>query len=215
MIDPSHLTAFVSSRLCHDLVSPVSSAMSALEMMEEPGGEEMHEQAEALVKKGLSDAAAKLEFLRYAFGSQGLNSGMADVHQAKAITERFVATYKPSIEWDIETAHFGYSHVRLMMNMVLIAVDCVPWGGVISVKIRDENGSMSLTVDAKGDRTQLKEVTVNGLAGNAPEEGWCGKSVQPVFAQMMAKDLGSDGINVSQVSDLHVQITATGVRSGG
>ncbi len=215
MIDPSHLTAFVASRLCHDLVSPVSSAMSALEMMDEPGGEEMHEQAEALVKKGLSDAAAKLEFLRYAFGSQGLNSGMADVHKAKSITENFVATYKPSIEWDIETAHFGYSQVRLMMNMVLIAVDCVPWGGVISVKIRDEGGSMAITVDAKGKRTQLKDLTVNGLAGNAPEDGWCGKSVQPVFAQMMAKDLGSGGIEATQISDEHIQISAGGIRASG
>ena len=215
MIDASHLTAFISSRLCHDLVSPVSSAMSALDLMEEPGSEDMQEQAEALLKKGLSDAAAKLEFLRYAFGSQGLNSGMADVHQAKSITEKFVSTYKPSIEWDIETAHFGYSQVRLMMNMVLIAVDCVPWGGVLTVKIRDDGGSMAITVDAMGTRTQLKSVTTNGLAGTAPEEGWCGKSVQPVFAQMMAKELGSSGITLSKISDEHVQISATGIRASG
>lgn len=215
MIDPSHLTAFISSRLCHDLVSPVSSAMSALDLMDEPGSEDMQEQAEALLKKGLADAASKLEFLRYAFGSQGLNSGMADVHQAKSITEKFVSTHKPSIEWDIETAHFGYSQVRLMMNMVLIAVDCVPWGGVITVKIRDDGSSMSIIVDAKGSRTQLKPVTVNGLAGTPPEDGWCGKSVQPVFAQMMARELGSGGIEVAKISDEQIQISAVGIRAGG
>jgi len=215
MIDPSHLTAFVASRLCHDLVSPVSSAISALDLMEEPGDGEMHEQAEALLKKGLSDASAKLEFLRYAFGSQGLNAGVADMHQAKSITERFVATHKPSIEWDIETGHFSYSHVRLMMNMVLIALDCLPWGGVISVNIRDEGGATNIIVDAKGKRTTLKADTVQGLAGSVPDDGWSGRSVQPVFAQMMAKDLGTAGIEVTQMGDEHIAISAKGVRSNG
>ena len=215
MIDPSHLTAFVASRLCHDLVSPVSSAISALDLMDEPDDGEMHAQAEALLKKGLSDAAAKLEFLRYAFGSQGLNSGVADVHQAKSITEKFVATHKPSIEWDIETSHFGYSHVRLMMNVVLIALDCLPWGGVISGKIRDESGAMAMTVDAKGKRTQLPDDTIKGLAGDPPEEGWSGRSVQPVFAQMMAKDLGSGGIEAVSISPEHVQLTVSGIRAEG
>jgi len=215
MIDPSHLTAFVASRLCHDLVSPVSSAISALDLMDEPNEPEMQEQAEALLKKGLSDASAKLEFLRYAFGSQGLNSGVAEIHQAKSITERFVATYKPSIESDIETAHFSYAHVRLMMNMVLIAVDCLPWGGVISVNIRDDAGATSIVLDAKGKRTQLKDDTVQGLAGTTPEDGWSGRSVQPVFAQMMAKDLGSSGISVNKIGEEQIQISATGIQTGG
>lgn len=215
MIDPSHLTAFVASRLCHDLVSPVSSAISALDLMDEPNDGEMHDQAEALLKKGLNDAAAKLEFLRYAFGSQGLNAGVADVHQAKSITERFVSTHKPSIEWDIETSHFGYSHVRLMMNMVLIALDCLPWGGVISVKISDEGSGMTIIIDAKGKRTKLPEETVKGLSGAEPEDGWSGRSVQPVFAQMMAKDLGTSGIEAREINEEHVQITAKGVRAAG
>ena len=32
---------------------------------------------------------------------------------------------------------------------------------------------------------------------------------------MMAKDLGSSGIDVSQISEEHIEITAKGVRSGG
>lgn len=215
MIDPSHLTAFVASRLCHDLVSPVSSAISALDLMDEPNDTEMREQAEALLKKGLTDAAAKLEFLRYAFGSQGLNSGVADVHSAKSITERFVAAHKPSIEWDINSSHLSYAHVRLMMNLVLIGMDSLPWGGVISVNIREDGGKTNMVVDAKGKRTQLKEQTVQTLAGTPPEDGWSGPTVQPVFAQMMAKDLGSNGIEVRQINEEHVQITALGVLTGG
>ena len=215
MIDPSHLTAFVASRLCHDLVSPVSSAISALDLMEEPGDGEMREQAEALLKKGLNDAAAKLEFLRYAFGSQGLNEGVADIHKAKSITEAFVATHKPSIEWDVEAPGFSHAHVRLMMNLVLIGLDCLPWGGVLTAKVREEGGVITITVDAKGDRTQLPDETIKGLAGEPPAEGWSGRSVQPVFAQMLAKNLGASGIDASIVSPEHVEIAAKGVRAAG
>ena len=46
MIDPARLSAFIASRICHDLVSPVSGVTSALEMLDEPGDSEMDQQFE-------------------------------------------------------------------------------------------------------------------------------------------------------------------------
>jgi len=49
MIEPDRLSAFIASRICHDLVSPVSSIASALDFLDDPQGSEMREQAEALL----------------------------------------------------------------------------------------------------------------------------------------------------------------------
>ncbi|MCA8901601.1 MAG: hypothetical protein KDA53_10150, partial [Hyphomonas sp.] len=71
-IDPARLAAFIASRICHDLVSPVSSVTNALDLLAEPGEHEMKEQAKALLQEGADKAAARIQFLRYAFGSIGL-----------------------------------------------------------------------------------------------------------------------------------------------
>lgn len=87
-IDPAHLSAYIASRICHDLVSSVSSITNALDFMNEPQESEMRGQAEKLLHDGAESAASKLKFLRYAFGSAGLSKGAADIHEAKQITER-------------------------------------------------------------------------------------------------------------------------------
>jgi len=213
-IDPAHLSAFIASRICHDLVSPVSSVTSALDLLDDPTDTEMREQAQMLLKKGAQDASYRLQFLRYAFGSMGLSPGAADIHEAKSVTERFVETHKPSVEWDIETDHLSYSHARLMMNLVLIAVDCLPRGGVIAVKIRNEGAGMSLVINAKGTRARLRDDTAQGLAGNAPEDGWSGRSVQPAFAKMIAEGLGAE-VMAKAIGEEEIVITALGVRAEG
>jgi histidine phosphotransferase ChpT len=213
MIDPARLSAYIASRICHDLVSPVSSVTNALDFMKEPGDADMQAQAEELLQDGADKAAARIQFLRYAYGSIGLSSGAADVHEAKAITENFVKGYRPSLEWDMETSHLSYSHVRLLMNMVTIALDCLPRGGVINIRVRDEAGGMTLTLTGKGERAKLKDATIKALAGEEPEENWGPETIQPYFAKMIADGLG--GALTANLNDDTVIIMAAGVRAEG
>ena len=55
-IDPARLSAYIASRICHDLVSPISSVTNALDLMEEPGDHEMKAQAEDLLHDGAEKA---------------------------------------------------------------------------------------------------------------------------------------------------------------
>ena len=77
MIEPSRLAAYIASRICHDLISPVASVNSALELLEEPVDGDMKAQAEQLLQNGAEAAAARIQLLRYAFGSAGLSDTAA------------------------------------------------------------------------------------------------------------------------------------------
>jgi len=132
MIEPSRLAAFIASRICHDLVSPVASVNSALELMEEPGDPDMKAQAEQLLQNGAESAAARIQLLRYAFGSAGLSDTAADRHEVRSIVEGFMKSHKPSIEWVIETEHFSCGHARVLMNLVIMATASIPRGGVVT-----------------------------------------------------------------------------------
>ena len=213
MIDPAHLSAYIASRICHDLVSPVSSITSALDLIHSPSDAEMREQAQALLETGAQSASVRLQFLRYAFGSAGLSDGTADMHEAKTITETFVATHKPSVTWDIEAEHLSFAHVRLMMNLVLIGIDCLPRGGVLHVRIRNEAGGLTIAVTAKGMRAKLKDEVETALAGDEPEGGWNARTIQPLFALMLAQGLGAE--LSANMNGEDVIILAHGVRAEG
>ena len=213
MIDPAKLSAFIASRICHDLVSPVSSVTNALDLMAEPGNEEMQQQATELLHDGAEKAAARIQFLRYAYGSMGLGDGAADMHQAKTLTEDFLKGHRPSVEWDIETEHFSFSHARLMMNLLLMGIDCLPRGGVINVRVRDEAGGMTLTLTCDGMRAKLKDATAKAIMGEEPEEGWGPETVQPYFARMISDGLG--GALTAKANNETVIIMAAGIRAQG
>lgn len=214
MIDPARLSAFIASYICHDLVSPVSSITNALDLMNDPGDPEMREKANELLHQGAESASVRLQFLRYAFGSIGLSDGAADRHEATRITEKFIATHKPSIDWDIQSDHLGFSHVRLMMNLVLIGLESLPRGGVLHVRIRDEAGGMTITVSAKGMRARLREETAAALRKQEPEGGWSARNVQPLFTRMLCDGLEGELSAVARGEE-EVIIMAQSLRAEG
>jgi histidine phosphotransferase ChpT len=214
-IDPAHLSAYISSRICHDLVSSVSSITNAIDFMNDPHDAEMSQQAEKLLHDGAESAASKLKFLRYAFGSVGLSKGAADIHDARQITERFVETHNktPELEWDIETEHLSFSHARLIMNMVMLAVDCLPRGGKINIKVRNETDGLSLIVTASGQRCKLREDTADAIQGIEPQDGWSARTVQPLFTRIIAEGLG--GSLTADAEEEQIILRAPGLDAGG
>ncbi|MEO1101848.1 MAG: histidine phosphotransferase family protein [Pseudomonadota bacterium] len=213
MIDPAILSAYIASKVCHDLVSPLSSVVSAIDLLDDPNDSEMREQADLLLRQGARDASDRLQFLRYAFGSMGLNEGAADIHEAKSVTEKFVATHKPSVEWDIDTDHLSYSHARLMMNLLLMGMESAPRGGVITIRFRNDAAGLVIAVIARGVKARAKPDTKATLAGNEPDEGWTPRNVQPLFSKMIAEGLGGR-ISIAEGDEI-VTITAEGIRATG
>ncbi|MEO0467553.1 MAG: histidine phosphotransferase family protein [Pseudomonadota bacterium] len=213
MIDPAEFSAYVASRICHDLVSPVSSITHSLELIDDPSDPEMQKTARELLEQGAESASIRLQFLRYAFGSLGMSDGAADIHEAKTVTEKFVSTHKPSITWDIETGHLSFSHARLMMNLVMLGVQSLPRGGVIAVRIRNEQGGMTITVTSEGTRAKLQEETAHALAGQEPEMGWSSRNVQPLFTRVISEGLGAE-LSAHQ-NEEQVILMAQGIRAEG
>lgn len=213
MIDTAEFSAYVASRICHDLVSPVSSITHSLELIDDPSDPEMQATAKDLLLQGAESASIRLQFLRYAFGSLGMSDGAADIHEAKTVTEKFVSTHKPSLTWDIETSHLSFSHARLMMNLVMIGVQSLPRGGVIGVRIRDEQAGMTITVTCEGTRAKLQEETAVALSGGIPEMGWSSRNIQPLFARMLCDGLEAE-LSAHQ-NEEQVILMAQGIRAAG
>lgn len=211
-LDPARFAAFISARLCHDIVSPAATMSLSLEMLDSPGSPEEKEQSERMLREGAGGVTATIQFLRYAFGSMGLQVGTADVHQFKKLTDEYVRFQKPSIDWDLGNVELTFGEARLIMNLVMVCLTATVRGGVIQVSAHeDSNGTRTLTLTCRGDRLKLKEDVVKGLKGEEPDNGWRPENIQPLFAKLTCDGLGGT-LHARQAPDGSVIFMATGIK---
>lgn len=212
-LEPTRLAALIVSRICHDLVSPVSSVTHALDMMDEPGEEEMKAKARILLSDGAEKTVARIKFLRYALGSVGLNAGIANIHEVKELTQDYVRAFKPSLDWDVNFDALTVSQARLLMNLVMMAVETLPRSGVVHITIRPGESGLDMTLTCKGDRAKLKEDNAKSLMGVEPGEGWKSDNILPYFARLICAGMGGE-VTVKQGDDF-VVLGAQNLRLGG
>ena len=204
LIDASTLVALVSSRICHDLVSPVAALTTAMDILDDDHGADMREQAMELIRNSAAQAGVKLEFMRATFGTGTIGVGEADLGELKKLSERFFSTQKPELQWTLEVASVPRAAARLLMNLLLVGLDCLPRGGVLNVSGSQEGDKLNLSVCATGTRAALKPAVRAGLAGETPEGGFDGRSIQPYLAFLAAA--GARAELAARESDERVEI---------
>ena len=84
------LAALVSSRICHDVINPVSAISNGLEMLAEEPDQAMRDAAMDLIRKSAAQASAKLQFARLAFGAAGSAGAEIDLRDAEKVAREFV-----------------------------------------------------------------------------------------------------------------------------
>jgi histidine phosphotransferase ChpT len=204
LIDTASLVALVSSRICHDLVSPVAALTTALDILDDDHGAEMREQAMELIRNSAAQASVKLEFLRAAFGAGTIGSGDYDLSETKILAERFFATQKPELVWTLALTSVPRPGARLLMNLLLVGLDCLPRGGRLEVNGGYEGDKLTLSFLATGTRATLKPAVRAGLAGEMPEGGFDGRSIQPYLAFLAAS--GARAELAARESDERIEI---------
>jgi histidine phosphotransferase ChpT len=187
-IDPLELAALVASRVCHDIISPVGAIVNGLEVLEEEKDESMREFAQDLVQKSARQASAKLQFSRLAFGASGGAGSELDMADAGRCATAFMEREKPTLDWQVKAGLLPKSEAKLLLNLLLIALNSAARGGTITVTADRDGEETVIRVVAEGDRAKLpagvKEVISEGAMPNPLDA----HAVQPLYAALLAKD---------------------------
>ncbi len=190
LLEPTRLASYISSKICHDLVSPLGAGGSALDFLGDDSAPELREQAEQLLISGTQRGLARLQFLRYAFGSMGLSNGFADVHEAKTIVEGYVDTHTGHVEWDIQAEGVTFSQIRVLMNLVMLGLACLPRNGKMVIEIR-QNEKIDIRLRASGQRSRLAADVKAALDRTEPEDGWNPRTIQPYYTTLIVDEAGA------------------------
>jgi len=188
-LTPSGLSALMCARICHDLVSPIGALGTALEVLSDENNADMHGDALELVKMSAGQASTKLQYLRMAFGAAGSSPGMISTGELKTLVKNMYGGGKVDIIWDEDMGGLEKPQARLVLNLMMLAVQTIPRGGQIMISLSKSNGTDVLVLRSTGPKARLDMAVEKTLAGGAPEDGFDGRSIQPFYTGMMVREL--------------------------
>jgi len=183
------LASLISSRICHDLISPIGALNTAIEVLDDTESKEMHEDALKLIKLAASEASAKLSYLRIALGTNSTSKGVMNLDKLKLITENMFNTEKFSFNWDVSEIKLEKSIARILLNILMLAIQSIPRGGKVTIKIEEKYDKLKLVTSANGIKSRLDKQTEDAFKGIIPSEEIDGRVIQSFFTGVLIDDL--------------------------
>jgi histidine phosphotransferase ChpT len=184
------------------MVEPMSAIIQGLEMIKSGEGKPDPD-AVSLLDHGVGKAWAKLEFFRFAMAG-AMAEGDSELEEGHAVAEKLYSVLKPELVWNAPAVAMPRPAVRVIVNLLLIANECLPRGGTVELTAEKQGDSGEVIVTAKGPRAKLKETTAAALQGDAGELS--GHTIQPTLTNLLAKQ---GGVEIStRVSEEKVEFIA-------
>src|SRR5579862_7389182 len=127
-------SALMVSRVCHDLVGPLGAVVNGLEVLEDERDAQMREDALKLVTSSANQALARIQFMRIAFGAAGSAGAELDLSEIGRLVWGLLEGGKVQLAWNVPRLCWAKDWAKLLMNATLLAADCLPRGGVVTVE---------------------------------------------------------------------------------
>ena len=186
-LDALDLAALLSSRVCHDVISPVGAIVNGLEVLEVENDPEMRGHALALIKSSANEASSRLQFCRLAFGAAGSKGASIDTGDAELVTRQLLADERTKLNWSVPRVLMSKNKVKVLLNLCLLADATIPRGGVLTVTSTGEEDKIAFRVEAKGTNARLAATIPTLLAGETEEGAIDARAIQAYYTGLVAR----------------------------
>lgn len=197
-VDDLELAALISSKICHDIVNPVGAIYNALEVLDDDDDEQSRAYALQIIRDFTSQASARVQFARFAFGAAGSAGATIDLAMAEQLARGFLGSHKDKhkLTWNVPPGHMAKNRVKLLLNLVTSAVSALPRGGDIHASVggRADAPSFELRCIGQGARPPQHLREFLATPGGLPVDAF---SVQAYYTTRLARACGLRlGVNV-------------------
>lgn len=165
------LAALISSKICHDVINPVGAINNGLEILDEDGDGDSQKYALEMIRNVTAQASARLQFARYAFGAAGSAGATIDLGMAKEVACLFVTPEvkaKHKLVWIGPPGTMAKDKVKLLLNMIAVAMTALPRGGEITATISGQLDKPSFSLRCKGVSARPPQYLADFCAGGEP-----------------------------------------------
>lgn len=160
--DSLNLASLISSRICHDLISPIGAVTNGLELLELSGTPRSPELD--LVAQSASNVNARIRLFRLAFGTASPDQQVSS-DEVESILSSIYSDGRLTVTWSAVGAH-----PRLEVRAALLALLCVeqaaPFGGQLAISEANGKWTASATSDRLAVNRDLWAVLEDASAPN-------------------------------------------------
>ena len=180
--------ALLVSRVCHDLVGPLGAVVNGMEVLEDERDPAMRADAIKLVTMSADQALARIQFMRIAFGAAGSACAELDLGEIGRLMAGLLEGGKVQLTWNVPRLYWGKDWAKLLMNATLLAADCLPRGGMVTVDV-GADAPPSFRIRAEGLNARITEDVDRAIKGEAPHVD--ARHVQPFLAYKLSRSVNA------------------------
>jgi len=147
----------ICSRLCHDLISPISAINNGIELIAEVG-DEARPDADVLIAESARSASRRLRMFRYAYGLAGQEGGLDEIRN---VTLSYFDGSKVTIDWPPISIAMPAGIGKVILNLMLLAPEIVRGHSKIALAASPQE----ITVTYSGSSAKLDEGIAAALDG--------------------------------------------------
>lgn len=170
----------LASKICHDLVSPVSAINNGVELIEDIGGSVVDE-AMKLIGDSAGQASRRLRLFRTAYGRAGSEENIA-VKEVKQVAENYLSSSKVTLNWpeDMPTQQVADQRgfLKTLLNMIILSEEVLAYGGVVSIRSLTDSNKQGCRVEIIGRNSQLSPQNKAALEGECRIEDLSPRTIQ-------------------------------------
>ena len=181
--------ALLVSRVCHDLVGPLGAVVNGMEVLEDERDPAMREDAIKLVTMSADQALARIQFMRIAFGAAGSAGAELDLGEIGRLIQGLLEGGKVQLQWNVPRLYWPKDWAKLLMNATLLAADCLPRGGLVTVEAGSDPAAPGFHIRAQGMNARVTEDVDRSLRGEAL--GVDARHVQPFLTYKLSRTVNA------------------------
>ena len=183
----------ICSRLCHELISPVTAVNNGMELLAD-GGSDMLEEVSDLIATSAKETSGRLQYYRIAYGLGGQDAPPISIGEARRLTEGILGDGKVTVEWPSLEAGtdggLGRRGMKLLLNALILAVEALPRGGKLTLALTP-GASPAVAITAAGKGARVEPASLDALNGTAPVAQLNARNVHAYFTARVAEAAGS------------------------
>jgi len=181
----------VCSRLCHELISPVSAVNNGMELVADGGADMLYEVSELLTNSA-AEASGILQFYRIAYGLGGQDAPPISLGEAKRLTEGLVRDGKVQLAWTLGEAGsdggLGRRGMKLLLNALVLGIGTLGRGGKLTVTT--DPAAHAATIEASGKGAHIEPASRDAYTHAIAVEALTARNVHAYFTSLVAADAG-------------------------
>jgi len=178
----------LASKLCHDLVSPVSAINNGVELIEDIGGSVVDE-AMKLIGNSAGHAARRLRLFRMAYGRAGSDESLV-VKDVRQTAEQYLGGGKTMLNWPddqpVEAAAYQRGFLKTALNAIILSEEVLAYGGVVTIRPALGVVGAGCRFEIVGRGAQLSQPFQDALSGAVAIDDLSPRTIQPYITGRFA-----------------------------